>query len=326
MPKISVIVPVYKVEEYLPRCVDSLLNQTFADLEVILVDDGSPDGCPAICDEYAKKDSRVVALHRQNGGLSAARNTGIDWVFAGSDSEWLAFVDSDDWVHPDFLKYMYDAALENGASMGACRILIQNALDKFQKIPMKAVVMSASDYYVKCSNTVSVCNKIFKKDLFASIRFPVGKLHEDAFVSHKLLWNAKKIAYLDLDMYFYFVRNESIMHARYSLRRLDELEALKEQELFFRSRSPEAAQKAVENYIYVLSNQIMLSGRMEQYKELTKKLRRDLRQKLRCYHNALDLKRSTHSWLYEMAYPKQMKVYWTVKAQKEKLLRKNRGK
>ncbi|MCD7802997.1 MAG: glycosyltransferase [Clostridiales bacterium] len=109
MPEISVIVPVYKVEPYLRRCVDSILNQTFQDFELILVDDGSPDHCPAICDEYAGRDSRIVVIHQKNAGLSAARNAGIDWVFANSDSKWISFVDSDDWVTPTYLSLMISA-------------------------------------------------------------------------------------------------------------------------------------------------------------------------------------------------------------------------
>ena len=103
MPTISVIVPVYKVEPYLNRCVDSILRQTYQDFELILVDDGSPDRCGEICDEYARQDSRVHVIHKENGGLSDARNAGIDWVEANSDSRWLIFADSDDWVHPELL-------------------------------------------------------------------------------------------------------------------------------------------------------------------------------------------------------------------------------
>ena len=105
MPEISVIVPVYKVETFIHRCVDSILCQSFEDFELILVDDGSPDSCGDICEAYAAKDSRIHVIHQENGGLSAARNTGIDYVMEHSTSKWLAFVDSDDWLHPDFLKH-----------------------------------------------------------------------------------------------------------------------------------------------------------------------------------------------------------------------------
>ena len=110
MPTISVIVPVYKVEPYLNRCVDSILRQTYQDFELILVDDGSPDRCGEICDEYARQDGRVHVIHKENGGLSDARNAGIDWVEANSDSQWLIFADSDDWVHPELLARLLDAA------------------------------------------------------------------------------------------------------------------------------------------------------------------------------------------------------------------------
>ena len=120
MAQISVIVPVYKVEPYLRRCVDSILAQTFTDFELILVDDGSPDNCGAICEEYEKKDSRVHVIHQENEGLSAARNAGIEWVFANSNSEWLNFVDSDDWVHPQMLERLYHAVLEHNVKVSIC--------------------------------------------------------------------------------------------------------------------------------------------------------------------------------------------------------------
>ena len=120
MATISVIVPVYKVEPYLHRCVDSILAQSFQDFELILVDDGSPDRCGVICDEYAQKDSRVRVIHQQNGGLSAARNAGIDLVLADSESQWLSFVDSDDWIHPLYLELLERAVRESGADAGAC--------------------------------------------------------------------------------------------------------------------------------------------------------------------------------------------------------------
>lgn len=115
MAAISVIVPIYKVEAFLHRCVDSILAQTFADFDLVLVDDGSPDSCGDICEEYARKDGRIHVIHQKNGGLSAARNTGIDWAQANSGSQWLAFVDSDDWVHPDFLRRLYTMVQKRGA-------------------------------------------------------------------------------------------------------------------------------------------------------------------------------------------------------------------
>ena len=120
MPTISVIVPVYKVEPYLARCVDSILAQSFRDFQLILVDDGSPDNCPKLCDDYAKQDSRIHVIHQKNQGLSAARNAGIDYALSG-DSQWLSFIDSDDWVHPCFLQTLYEGAVSYGTKMASCR-------------------------------------------------------------------------------------------------------------------------------------------------------------------------------------------------------------
>ena len=116
-PLISVIVPVYNSEKYIARCVDSVLAQTFSDLELILMDDGSSDGSPAICDAYADKDPRVHVIHQKNAGVCVARNNALDWVFANSDSQWLFFIDNDDWMHPETLQRLYDAAMELNAKI-----------------------------------------------------------------------------------------------------------------------------------------------------------------------------------------------------------------
>ena len=120
MAVISVIVPVYKVEPFLRRCVDSILGQSFRDFDLILVDDGSPDSCPCICDEYEDQDPRVHVIHQKNGGLSAARNTGIQWALRNSDSQWLTFVDSDDWIHRDFLQLLLNAAVTQHVDLALC--------------------------------------------------------------------------------------------------------------------------------------------------------------------------------------------------------------
>ena len=120
---ISIIVPVYKVEKYIHRCVDSILAQTFTDFELILVDDGSPDNCGIICDEYALKDNRIHVIHKENGGLSDARNAGIDWAFENSNSEWITFIDSDDWVHPKCLEALVRAAQIYGTEIAICNYI-----------------------------------------------------------------------------------------------------------------------------------------------------------------------------------------------------------
>ena len=147
MANISVIVPVYKVEEFLSRCVDSILCQSYPDFEVILVDDGSPDRSGQMCEDYARQDSRIHVIHQENGGLSAARNSGIDWAFAHSDSRWLAFVDSDDWVHPDFLKVLYETAEQTLCKISVCDFF-RTSGENFPEQPYNcAMRIAAGDFY-----------------------------------------------------------------------------------------------------------------------------------------------------------------------------------
>lgn len=145
---ISVVVPVYKVEKYLNRCVDSILNQTFLDFVLILVDDGSPDNCGKICDDYAKRDNRVNIIHKQNGGLSEARNYGIEWALKNSDSEWITFIDSDDWVHPLFLELLLDAVVKNNVNLGICDYLSAEADElEVNEINNRVELFSTEDFW-----------------------------------------------------------------------------------------------------------------------------------------------------------------------------------
>ncbi len=214
MADISIIVPVYQVEPYLRRCVDSILNQTFSDFELILVDDGSPDNCGAICDEYAQMDNRVVVIHQENGGLSAARNAGIDWAFANSDSQWLAFVDSDDWVHKDYLHIMYNAAVSKKADICQCayqkvwdqHVEDEIVLDRTQS----SIVTGFEAQYRRHGIDVYIWNKLYKKKIWSAIRFPVGVLYEDTFTTYQLTYAANLIVKTQSRLYYYYQSENSI--------------------------------------------------------------------------------------------------------------------
>ena len=153
MAVISVIVPVYKVERYLKRCVDSILDQTFRDFELILVDDGSPDQCGEICEKYAKKDKRIIVLHRENGGLSAARNTGLDWIFANSNSIYVTFIDSDDWVHPQYLEILLSVIESNKVAVSVGQFQRVNEYvtsnENKENNVSKEEVLGAEDFFFK---------------------------------------------------------------------------------------------------------------------------------------------------------------------------------
>ena len=238
MPNISVVVPVYKVEPYLRRCVDSILSQTYTDFQLILIDDGSPDNCGKICDEYAKKDSRIHVIHRENGGLSAARNSGIDWVFDGFFTEWITFIDSDDWVVVDYLEKLLDAAMLHGDRIviGGFQKTHDGNVGK-EKAEVSSVVnrYSPEAFWVHDQGNATVAwGKLYKTELFEDVRYPKGKLHEDEFTTYKLLFAQKMITVLPAKLYLYFQSPNSIMRSKWSAMKIDSLAAYEEQMLFFK--------------------------------------------------------------------------------------------
>lgn len=314
MPSISVIVPVYKVESYIHRCVDSVLKQSFQDFELILVDDGSPDSCGAICEEYAKQNSRIHVIHQQNGGLSAARNAGIDWAFANSDSQWLAFVDSDDWVHPDYLQLLYTAAVETRCNISVCGILYTSGGDFCETAELSFGVMSADDYYGSLSVhggvTAVACNKLYHKCLFESLRYPVGKLHEDEFTTYLAVYEAGKVAVIPQPLYAYFQNPAGIMQSPWSPKRMDALEAV-EQQIAFAQKNHHARllDKAVEQYIYSVYGQLEKAEASSEYKQYRTELRKKLRRSLALGRSCGVFPMSWEKlWAYEKAYP--LKPFW----------------
>ena len=253
--KISIIVPVYKVEQYLSRCIDSILNQTFQDFELILVDDGSPDNCGEICDIYALKDNRIKVIHKENGGLSDARNVGLE-IAAG---EYISFVDSDDVVHPQMYTRLYDLIQRTGAEIAQCEYVRFDKEIEFQSLSEGAeeiicTNVEAIDLLIESNKLVPpVWNKLYKKELFSNIRFPKGKIHEDEYTTYKLFYAANKIAYIDLPMYYYFINNSGIMRNLNIEHKFHWIEAIEERNLFFQSCGLESLyQKSSEKLFFHL--------------------------------------------------------------------------
>lgn len=224
---ISVIVPVYRVEKYLPTCIDSILNQTFTDFELILVDDGSPDRCPEICDEVARRDARVRVIHQANAGLSAARNAGIEIAHG----EWLGFVDSDDYIAPQFYEKLYQTAQRTDADCVMCSV--QN-VDESGK-PIDSALMRVADE-VKTGREVlrkigrddvtpylTAWNKLYRRKLFNTLRYPAGRQNEDVFVFAELFCQVQRAVCVAEPLYFYRKRIGSIMNSVVTLRNLDEM-------------------------------------------------------------------------------------------------------
>lgn len=236
-PLISIIVPVYKVEPYLRRCLDSIVNQTYTNLEIILVDDGSPDDCPQICDEYATKDKRIVVIHKENGGLSDARNAGLDIC----NGEYVSFVDSDDWVANTYIEIMLNAIIRNNAEIAVSNFIRVNqpfelkiTNNNVYDIEILTPIQAIKKLWSPASITFIIsCAKLTKRSLFNSIRFPKGVIHEDEYTTYKLLYKSSKTVFLDIPLYCYFQRSDSIMGtAKPSSIRL--LKAKIEQYIFFK--------------------------------------------------------------------------------------------
>ena len=213
-PLVSIIVPIYKVEPYLRRCLDSIVNQTYTNLEIILVDDGSPDNCPQICDEYAAKDNRIVVIHKENGGLSDARNAGLD-ICRG---EYVSFVDSDDWVADIYIEIMLKAINDNKATIAITDFFrtSQTFCSSFPYYDISHVeILNHIEATKKLwsehiSAFTTVWGALYKTNLFKRIRFPKGRIHEDLYVSFQLLYTSNKTVFIDIPLYFYFFREDSI--------------------------------------------------------------------------------------------------------------------
>lgn len=211
-PLISIIVPIYNVERYLPKCIDSILEQTYSNFELILVDDGSPDSCGKICDEYQKKDSRIIVIHKKNGGLSSARNAGID-VAKG---EYIGFVDSDDYIEPFMYEKLFQAVSENQCKLAVCSInfvfedgiVLQKTQDaKDQVFDFEQAMMEMNTYRLF---DMGAWSKLYHKSLLDDIRFPEGKLSEDFYIMYKVFDKAQKIAFVATPCYNYLQRQNSI--------------------------------------------------------------------------------------------------------------------
>ncbi len=227
MSFVSVIVPVYKVEEYLPRCVDSILNQTFSDFDLVLVDDGSPDGSGIICDEYAQKDSRIIVLHQKNKGAAAARNNGIEYSLDNCSSSFLSFIDSDDWVAPNYLEVLVKAVKETKCRVSICGY---EKTDKTADLPHEleeAKIIKAENYIFENDiRAIVPWGKLYDKNLWLNIRYPEGRICEDEFVTYKILLESDDLYLSDEVLYYYFQNSQSVMNNQWSLKRLDGVDAL----------------------------------------------------------------------------------------------------
>lgn len=256
---ISVIIPVYGVEKYLPACLDTLDKQTFQDFETILVDDGSPDMCGVICDQWAASHPHAVVIHQPNQGLSAARNMGIN----AAHGRYLSFIDSDDLLCPTFLEVLYNACEQNNADLSLCGVEDIDEAGRSLESPKYALPHSGcfsgkellNNFYSFGALSYTVAwNKLYRAELWKNLRYPVGKLHEDDAVAHRIFFSAARVVCISQPLYQYRLRAGSICRTQICPGHFDGVDALIDRYFFYRKNRIKAdltSRACWQQYLYL---------------------------------------------------------------------------
>ena len=280
-PLISLVVPVYNVAPYLQACLDSLICQTYSNLEIILVDDGSTDGSETLCDSYAIKYARIQTFHQENGGLSAARNTGIQYAYG----EYITFVDSDDCLAPGFVFTLYNAIREYDADLAICATgLFSNFPKTSASSTCRLQVMTPQEtietILYQRQFDVSAWGKLYRMDLFQTRRYPVGKLFEDFATAFSLIDDCNSIVYCNSILYFYRIRSTSIMSEGFNEAKLDLLFFSSEMVRFVSERYPDLKRAAVRrdlfSHFHILRQMMVAMPRLlQREQEVVRHIRRN---------------------------------------------------
>lgn len=260
-PLVNVIVPVYNVEQYLKQCLESLINQIYQDIRIILIDDGSTDGCSQICDNYAIQDSRIVVFHQQNKGLSAARNVGLDFIFSldqKDQGEYVAFVDSDDWINPDYIFFLLNLIVENNADIAQCGhyIAYSNTHEEDKnRIHNTQILTCIEALESLCRNgiwDVTTWNKLYKLKLFSNVRFPEGKSYEDTATCYLLAAQCNRFVVNMTPKYHYVQRYTSIANGKgWKDSKFDLVSAGDEMACWIQKHYPQLCDAAIEKRVFV---------------------------------------------------------------------------
>ena len=311
MQTISVIVPVYNVEQYLRQCLDSIINQTYRNLEIILVDDGSTDSSGIICDEYAQIDDRIKVIHKENGGLSSARNAGLDVCTSGGD--FIAFVDSDDWLEPDMYEILHNKIIEYKSDIVNCGYYREYKKHREKVAIGEDSVYMGSDVVEKSYSSPYVCYavwfKLYRKALFDAVRFPVGKNYEDMAIFFYTFEKAEKVLIISECLYHYRQRKSGIMAEKFSKKQLDIIYVCKEHLNYVGNKYPKSIDVAKKKLIscekYIL-NAILISGSNNSH--LVAELQHEIRINLKfilwtdlfgLYEKIIILLATSNLWLYK---------------------------
>lgn len=257
--KISIVVPVYNVEEFLPRCVESILKQSYKNLEILLIDDGSTDNSGTLCDNYAKNNQNIRVYHKKNGGLSDARNYGIE----KATGNYIAFIDSDDYIAEDYCKILYNNLIKYEADISICAFIKTDGKnDNIEENKEQITTYTGIDKQKNILNhmntiTTVAWNKLYRKEMWDNLRYPKGKINEDEFVVHYLMHKAKKVVYTNIILYYYYQRANSIMKKKFSSERFDVIDAFQERWQFYKEHKE---YKELEGKAYCLYMKMIISN------------------------------------------------------------------
>lgn len=301
MELVSVIIPVFKVEKYLNCCIESIRNQTYRNLEIILVDDGSPDTCPELCDRYACMDSRIKVIHKENGGLSDARNAGL----RVAKGEYISFIDSDDWVELDFFdKLVNESKLSNADIVASNAVMVWNdGKSKYLVEPNECILDNYQAYrsiILEDKLKQPVWYKLYKRSIIKDF-FPVGKIHEDVYWSYKTIANANKVSIINSTNYYYRQRENSIMFTTYSKRNLDGIDAQITRIAFTKQQYSDLFEKACVTLLFSI---------MDHAKKAYKYLNKEEKKEVIIY-----LKNTYHTYFLPRKSRKTLKIthkFWII--------------
>lgn len=293
---ISVIIPVYRVEKYLDRCIESIINQTYKNLEIILIDDGSPDNCPTICDNWAKRDARIKVIHKENGGLSSARNAGLD-VCQG---DCIMFVDSDDYCALEICETLLKLLETNKADFAVCdtQLFDESHPVSLLENQSQVSVYSGTDviehiYHSNIRYIVTAWGKLYKRELFATMRYPVGRLHEDEFVFAELLQQTNCFVYVSAAMYYYFQRSSSIMGTKSEKNIQDIYDAIVLRNKYLNEKYPHNINRNGNLLLTLLRSLYISIGKKYKNKSLKKQILQEYK-----YHYQIVKRCDKKNWLF----------------------------
>lgn len=319
MKAISAIVPVYNVDKYLHRCVTSILDQTYQDFELILIDDGSVDSSAMNCDYSLLSNSNIIVIHQKNQGLSSARNSGIELNRICSISSWITFIDSDDWINKRYFEYLLDTAQKYQVEVVASNYIRTDKYNNEEINNPEVFICSPEEFitYDRTAFSVSCC-KLFNISCFDDIRFPVGKYHEDEYTTYKVLFKYNQIGRINNSLYYYYINPQSITKSKWDPRRLDVIDALKSQiNFFYVNKYYNALHSTVNCYVWVLYE--FSKDAQKGYPELSKKLKNELKTELKKYKKLFPNKE--YGYLYYYVYPIRYQFYILIKRIKSKLFK-----